>query len=165
MTKKIVFFNELSEDAKEKARNWYKDGNDYDFLDEYMTEIVAENLKELGYMVEDLKVFYSLSYSQGDGVSFVCKLVEGLEVYEVNQGGSYVHEMTMSIYHEDENGNETDGEKEKNLLVEVRNIAKKAEKAGYEYIESEDSNENIDATILANEYTFTLEGERMNPDA
>lgn len=164
MYKKLVFFDDLSEQAKEKAREWYREGQDYDGLKEYMTEIIEEDLKDLGFMVEDLIVFYSLNYSQGDGVSFTCKLIEGLEVYEVNQGGRYVHEMTMSIYHEDEHGNETDGEKEKKLLEDVRNIATKAEKSGYAWIEAESSDESVDESIKINDYTFTLEGERMQED-
>jgi hypothetical protein len=163
MNKKIVYFNELSEQAKEKARQWWRDNNDYQFLEEELREFIAEEIKKLGFVVDDLDLFYSLSYSQGDGVSFTAKITKGLESYEVNRMPSnHCHKMTISeVYHETEDGEQTD---EDELLKKMREIARKAEKIGYGYIEDENKDGNVDENILVNEYTFTLEGERMNPD-
>ena len=163
MYKKIVFFDELSEEAKKKARQWWKEGQDYPFLTEELENFITEKLEDLGFMVEDLRVLYSLSYCQGDGVSFTAKLSKGIESYEVNRSDShYYHEMTISeVYHETEDGEQTD---ESELLEKMRDIAKQAEKIGYGYIEDEDKDGNVDEAIKANDYTFTLEGERMDAD-
>jgi len=164
MYKKIVFFDDLSDEAKEKARQWYKEGQDYPFLTEELKQFITEKIEDLGFAVDDLEVLYSLSYCQGDGVSFTAKMTKGLEAYEVNRSNSnYYHEMTISeVYHETEDGEQTD---ETELLEKMRDIAKQAEKIGYGYIEDEEKDGNIDEAIKANEYTFTLEGERMNPDS
>jgi hypothetical protein len=158
---KLYEFNELSDNAKEKARNWYKEGNNYDFLDEFITDFVTERLQEIGFFVDDLVVSYDLGYSQGDGASFTAKLTKGLESYEVNRSDSrYSHYMTIcEVYHEDADGNIID---EPELLETMRQIAKDAEKAGYEYIEAEDSDESVDENITANEYTFEADGTRRN---
>lgn len=159
----LYTYDELNDDAKEKAREWYRKGNESfenPFLKDAMEEFITDELKQAGYQVEDIEVFYSLSSCQGDGASFTAKLLKGLEVYEVNRSTSrYMHEYTMSVYHEDENGNETDEEK---TLDEMRDIAKRAERYGYKFIEAENSDETTADNIMANEYTFTSAGERMD---
>lgn len=74
MFKKIVFFDALSEEAKEKAREWYRDGNDMPYLEEYLKEFIQEELEQREYKVKELKPLYSLSNCQGDGVSFTATL-------------------------------------------------------------------------------------------
>ena len=63
---KAYTYNELSDDAKEKAREWYKkDGN---YIDAYMiTEDMKQTLEDAG--LADFDVLWSLSYCQGDGVA------------------------------------------------------------------------------------------------
>lgn len=161
MSKKLVYFQELSNEAKEKARTWFRENNDYMFLEESLQEFVTERIKERGYSIDvPVEVLYSLTCSQGDGVSFTAVLLKNGKRYEVKQSGRYYHEYTMNVYHE------TDGEEteEEAILSEMRAIAVEAKKYGYSFIESEDSNEHVDDTIMANEYTFTLEGLRMSPD-
>lgn len=152
-------FDELSPEAKEKAREWYRDGQGYDFLNEYMHEFIAEKLALQGFSVDDLNVYYSLTNCQGDGVSFTARLIKGLDAYEVNRNNSnYTHEMTISeVYYEDENGEQVE---QLELLNTMRDIAKQAEKAGYKYIDSENSNENVDENIRINKYTFEADGTR-----
>lgn len=162
MIKTIVFFDALSDAAKEKAREWWRNGNDFPFLSEAIKEYTQHKLEKAGYDVEDLKVYYSLSYCQGDGVSFTANLTKGIERYEVNQKDSqYVHEMTMEVYHEDGDGNETD---EPVVLEEMRGIARMVEKMGYSYIDEENEDAIVDENIMCNEYTFTKEGLRLDPD-
>lgn len=167
MTKSIVYFDALSDAAKEKARQWYKEGNDMPFLKEYLTEFVQERLVKIGYEIQELKLHYSLAYCQGDGVSFDAILIKGKRMYTVKQRDNhYVHEMTMSAYSELYNVSR-DGENERDepvFLEKMRKLARETEKLGYAYIEGENDDENVDDNIRANEYTFTLDGARMNPD-
>jgi hypothetical protein len=68
-TIKIYQFDELSESAKEQAREWYRQGN---CDDSFWSECTIEDAKEIGkYMGMDLdKVYFSGFWSQGDGACF-----------------------------------------------------------------------------------------------
>lgn len=58
----VYKYNELSEDAKEKVKQWYLDGQ----LAEFFTKDCMEDLYNL-FGENDLEVQYSLAYCQGDG--------------------------------------------------------------------------------------------------
>lgn len=168
MTKKLVYFSELSEEAKEKAREWFREGNDTPMLGSHLTNVIKEKLEEKGFEVlggsaeEDLKILYSLNYRQGDGVSFEGTLNRDGITYEVKQSGRYVHEFTLSVEATNANGEEV--EVTEGNLEDIRKACKETEQVGYDTIEYEQSNEYVDECIEANEYTFTLEGLRLNPD-
>lgn len=87
----LYTFDELSQEAKDKARAKYNENNEYYFLGDNMAERLHELLEE--NKIKDLNdtskagtkptpVFYSLSYSQGDGAMFegnfvkICKELE-----------------------------------------------------------------------------------------
>lgn len=75
ITYKIYKFEELSEQAKEKARDWYKGTmtNDFTAESETITENMIDYIKNeggAGESISDLDVSWSLSCCQGDGVSF-----------------------------------------------------------------------------------------------
>lgn len=60
--KTVYLFNELSDEAKEKVRNWYLENQDtYSF-----SEYCREGLHEI-FPNSQLDVEYSLTYCQGDG--------------------------------------------------------------------------------------------------
>jgi hypothetical protein len=64
---KVYQYNELDENAKKKARNWYSEGIDfvwYDFLEEDFHEF----LKKIGF--KNVDSHFSGFNSQGDGASF-----------------------------------------------------------------------------------------------
>lgn len=67
---KVYTFDELSDDAKEKAREWYRS---WAFEDNFWSENVIENAKEiakiLGIQIDD--IYWSGFWSQGDGACFV----------------------------------------------------------------------------------------------
>lgn len=73
---KVYNYNELSEEAKEKVKEWYLDDDTrvWDFSD-----MCNEDLKEL--FRSDLKVQYSLSYCQGDGLNIYGE-VEAEEIFK-----------------------------------------------------------------------------------
>lgn len=70
-TKRVFKFAELSERAKERARDWWRsriESDDYDFVvDDFKTFLAA-----VGF--SDIKLHWSGFYSQGDGASFAAKL-------------------------------------------------------------------------------------------
>lgn len=71
ITKKYQLYNylELSEEAREKAKAWYLEGQD----SEAFTETCTEDLNAL-LNNSDLKLQYSLSYCQGDGLNIYGEL-------------------------------------------------------------------------------------------
>ena len=68
-TYNVYDFSELSEEAKEKAKEWWLDGQE----PEIFTENCEENLAYL-FPNSDLKVQYSLAYCQGDGLNIYGEL-------------------------------------------------------------------------------------------
>lgn len=70
---KIYKFDELSDEAKERARNWYREGGyDYDWWDDQV-DTFADIAEKLGFSIDRGKhrwFTFSGFYSQGDGAAF-----------------------------------------------------------------------------------------------
>ena len=87
---KVYKYNELTDKAKEKVKQWYLDGQEpYIF-----TEDCEEDLRNL-FGKNDLKVQYSLSYCQGDGFNIYGKIgVENIfKCLENHNGGTQLEEF------------------------------------------------------------------------
>lgn len=68
ITKEIFSFDELSDEAKEKARDWWRDGGlDYEWYDA-VYEHQKEIIERAGFDVT--KIYFSGFWSQGDGAMF-----------------------------------------------------------------------------------------------
>jgi len=67
-TTNVFTFEELSEEAKEKARDWYRSVDDFDFS----AECIIDGAKAIGALMGITidKVLYSGFSSQGDGACF-----------------------------------------------------------------------------------------------
>jgi len=65
----VYQFDELSDEAKEKAREWYRQGN---CDDSFWSECAIDDAKEIGKLLGmDIdKVYFSGFWSQGDGACF-----------------------------------------------------------------------------------------------
>lgn len=74
----IYQFDELSDEAKNKARDWWRNG--YEFDVSYVLDNFKAEMEEFG--VEVSKFTYSVSYSQRDGAGFdyEINLLEWLKV-------------------------------------------------------------------------------------
>jgi hypothetical protein len=66
---KIYKFEELSNEAKQVAIKDYRNKQEY-YLDSFNDDVV-EQIENVGFY-GDVKLQYSLSYCQGDGLSFSC---------------------------------------------------------------------------------------------
>lgn len=62
-------YSELSPEAKERAREWWRECERNDFDVDGMTEMLEEIL-DYEYGIDDAKISWGFSYCQGDGVSF-----------------------------------------------------------------------------------------------
>ena len=112
-------YQDLSDSAKETARQWYIEGMDYEWW-EGVYEMVIEDGKEKGFYID--KIFFSGFNSQGDGASWIgqvdvrqwleenCSDSIGLSAWcqliqediiskhmQVTQSGHYSHENTMKF--------------------------------------------------------------------
>lgn len=166
----VYTFDELSQEAKDKARNNFIAQNEYYFLPDNMNERLHELLEENN--IEDLnntkptQVLYSLSCCQGDGAMFEGVFLWKGYTIEVRHSGNYCHynsKTIVSITREDADVTDEEHdriyEKFNDLYI---SICKELERYGYNYIEYEDSEEYFAETCEANGYTFLESGEMFN---
>lgn len=87
---KVYKYIELTDEAKEKARQWYLEGRE-PFV---FTEICEEDLYNL-FGENDLKVQYSLGYCQGDGLNIYGKInAESIfKCLEKHNGGTQLEQF------------------------------------------------------------------------
>lgn len=154
-------YSELSKEAQEYAHSQWNEHDDMPFLSECMDEKAGDLITEAGMTIEDMKVFYSLSWSQGDGA-----MIEGLFTWEGNEyrvkhSGHYYHERSTTIdCVSDEDGNSTGDEKAfEEAYVPV---CKALARFGYDCIEAEQSEQAFIDACEANEYTFEANGRMRN---
>lgn len=160
---KVYTFDELDEKAKDKARTWWKECNDYPFLSEAMHEEAGELLKKAHIKAETYSTYYSLGYCQGDGAMIALSGTWKSWNVSVKQVGIYSHERSTDITLTSTKTGDYAPEKtakdfEENLYIP---LCKKLRDYGYALIEEENSDEYVEGTILANEYTFTIDGKRF----
>jgi len=92
-------YHELSEEAKDKAREWWR--NRYEFDGEFVTEDWKQILEHLGFF--DVDIYWSGFCSQGDGACFTGhwedkyvkydKLVELVGEEKAKEYGEFFHQM------------------------------------------------------------------------
>ena len=71
---KLYQFNELEPAAKEKAREWYREGNFQDDWWEYIYSDFTSICKTIGVEVDEKKTYFRGFYSQGDGATFTADI-------------------------------------------------------------------------------------------
>lgn len=90
----VYKYNELSDKAKEKVKEWYLEGRE-PFI---FTEDCEEDLHNL-FGKNDLKVQYSLGYCQGDGFNIYGKISAHsiLNCLEKHNGGTQLEEFEDAL--------------------------------------------------------------------
>ena len=161
-TIKVYSFDELSEEAKEKAlQNWRND-NDMSFLKDEMEERLSELLKE-NKIEGKGKCYYSLGYCQGDGAMFTGQFEWKSYSVDINHSGPYNHRYSKII---DISSLKTENDAKEEVYSKFesiyQSICKDLEDYGYSIIEKEESEENIKEIFLINEYTFRENGKMEN---
>jgi hypothetical protein len=181
---KLYKIDELTEEARARAIHKYKMDIDYPFLKEDMTEHAHHLL--LGDIKESadshFQVYYSLSWSQGDGACVVgeyyfheyltkigktghplflyCKEQNAKLV--IKHRGNYYHEMSMvfeTMLSDDTDENLAKLETLETEMIEfTRSQCKGLSYYGYRHIEFEDSNDAILENIRANDYEYWEDG-------
>lgn len=188
----VYTFDELDDDAKDKAREWYREGAfDYEWWD-----CTYEDAKECGRLIgiEINKIYFSGFSCQGDGACFEgsyqyakgadkairdhapqdsrlhgiaddLQTIQRVNFYgleaRVKQRGHYSHEMCTEIDVFDKNGDSASADTEEAIKDVLRDFMRwiyRQLETEYEYL---DSDEQVDDSIRANEYTFTKKGARF----
>ena len=140
-------FEELAPEAQEKAIKWAQDRlleDEYLWMSENLREFAARELRggELGdhSLPLQLDLYYSLSWSQGDGVCFAGRLEreyaplltwpeKAVSAY-LKHVGHYYHEKSFTLELVDEEGEEiTEGAEL--LLEQLRGVCRETERHGY----------------------------------
>lgn len=156
----VYNFNELSQEAKEKAIEQFRDNENFYFLSDDMQYHLEGLLKDNKITYGELpKVFYSLSWSQGDGAMFEGRIYWKSYTADIKQSGHYYHYNSKNI---ELYSTKTDKEASDKVYDQFNDlyvdICKKLERYGYDCIDYALSEEAIIETIEANEYEFTKEG-------
>jgi len=166
---KVFTFDELSQEAKDRAREDYNANIDYPFLTDDLREYIHEELEEAGYKEVGIATsnnptivpYYSLGYCQGDGLMFEATVEDKKgNQYTIKHSGHYYHESSTIIEGIDKNGNDIDTENfENNVYIP---ICLSVRDRGYNEIEWMDSEENFRETCEANDYHFLEDGTMFN---
>ena len=183
-------FSELSKESKQKAIDKWYENEDYPFLADNLTEQCMELLKEKGLQCDKVELNYSLSWSQGDGLSFSAEriyikplfievlgqskdkqieaILEQLSYGIKGNTGRYSFASKNDIYIELETGN--DYPNIENVIGKVREklediymeICKALEESGYAELEYRMSETEFNELCEANEYHFLESGIMRN---
>lgn len=205
----VYTFDELSDKAKEKAREWYRELLDeQDYATHVIDDAACEVAKCLGVTFDrrpyktvggatryEPKIYWSGFSSQGDGASFegdwystgeaLAKIKEyaprDAMLHEIasmldeahnsapgvihawsNVRGHYVHSGCMDIEMECVGDcYALEPEVERSVIGNLRQFANWVYKQLEESYEYASSDEAVDESLVANEYTFTAEGKRF----
>ena len=204
----VFEFSELEDDAKEKARQWYRGGPDF-FFNDYMIDNFVEVCEMMGIEVDTHSVplmngttrqapdvFWSGFSSQGDGASFagsynhqkgsaaairseyptdtdlheIADDLRGIQKRNFFQlsariscSGSYSNEMSMTAKVERDSPTYQDETEDAEEVIQdaMRSLAQWLYSNMEREFDYQYSDEQVDESINANEYTFTEEGERF----
>lgn len=208
----VYQFSELSDEAKEKARDWYREASAGDsFYAEFIIDDLAAIAALMGIELDNRTVqtvggktlykpavYWSGFCSQGDGARFEARLsyrkgaTAAVKAYapkdkelqriatawtkaqrphgfkivgKVKHRGHYYHEFSTEFeFEHSELGydyDKLDAAAEEALIEPVRDLMRWTYRALEKEDEYQSSDEVIDETMEANEYTFTESGRRF----
>lgn len=165
----VYRFEELKPKVKEKVLNIFREQEEHCFLSENLTEFLKDELEKNKIIYNDsLKVYYSLSYCQGDGFCFIGNFkYKGYDV-AIKHNSRYYNERSTEIYIYKLNKEYDKIEAEEKVYNKFKelyySICQNLEKIGYEEIETDLSEDNIKENIEANDYEFLLDGSIFRSD-
>lgn len=158
---KLYKFEELTEKAKEKARDWFRAGYDGQFEWDY----VREDAEEIGLKITELRPTGIQGDNHGEFVTTARECAEkvlkdhGDTCETFKDARAYLKEIDAleldedGEYKDQDTADEITREFKRSLLEDYRVMLEEA----HEY---RNSAECIDEDMAANEYEFTEDGER-----
>lgn len=157
----IYKFEDLTKEQQDKViKDYMKDDS---LLDEETLNIILimyldnELKKKRIKEIKNKKLYYSLGYSQGDGVCFIGTFRwNDFNVY-IKHTGRYYHNNSVEIDLESEEPKEPDETDHREFRNIYKDICNELEKLGYKFIEETYSEENIKEMIISNDYEFYIQ--------
>lgn len=151
----VYKFDELSDSAKEKARAWYREGNDYYWWDDCLSSIKTF-CNEFGVKIKNYEIgIWGHSFLDTDAENHHFR---GRKLKDVKRDhtptGYYLDCTLWETFHDTwkETGDPLNAFNEA-IHVAIRDIVK-----DMEYL---DSDESIDEMLVANGYEFDEDGNRF----
>ncbi len=159
----VYTFDELSDEAKEKARNWYREGSyDYEWWESVYEDAASIGLKITGFDIG------RGSYCEGTLTLSSRRVAEN--IIKDHGGDCETHKTavafmdklkTIALKYPDE-GDEVAAEEieaaEQDFSISLREDYRSMLQREWDYI---NSGEAVDDNIIVNEYTFTESGKRF----
>ena len=169
ITKKVYGYNELSKKSQENALTQNNEINEMDngFFNEDMNYMLNKELKKHKIKTEEnVELRYSLSYSQGDGVSFIGQFKWKNYYITIERKTNspychYVHSKTTIISIDTNYGNDAKTEVYEEFNEIYQSICNELETFGYKEIEYKQSEECFKEECNANECEFYENGEMI----
>lgn len=163
ITLEVYNFDELNDEANAKAidrAREFERENVSDWLGDDIQWELEGLLKENYIKYDELpKTYYSLNYSQGDGVMFEGRIYWKSYTIDIRQRGNYYHynskEFDMKSTKTGKYVNNDVEMKFNNLYVA---ICQELERYGYDCIETALDDENIIDLIKSNDYEYYEDG-------
>lgn len=162
VTYKVYKYDELKQKSKDRAMRDFCEHNSYDFLEDQLDDELKYLLTQHGIEYDQLVLNYSLSYSQGDGVSFTGYFtMQNIEFFVYRVNNHYCHSKTVNFDYRDhvdegyEELNQKQFDKFKSIYFD---ICKAIEKLGYDIIDYEQSEEYFKEHCESNEIEFLDNG-------
>jgi hypothetical protein len=177
----IYKFSELSDKAKEKAIELWYESEEYPML----SDDIKEDLSQIDSYFEDTKLEYSLSYSQGDGLSFsgdfilskwikdnndkyklsdeeIDSIIESTSVWSKGNDGRYAYASESDIDFETTFEDCDLSDQIEGIVMDIRkyyiDICDKLEKYGYDIIEYRMTEDEFNDHCESNDYRFYASG-------
>lgn len=156
---KVYKFEELSEQAQQKAIEWYISGNDLSCV----WRDIKEDAKQIG-----LKIISLSDHKENEGEFMLSANEVAANIFNEHGGDCDTYITAQEFMEEwqpvfDEYMQTEEGE---DKLMEIENEFLKSLLEDYRImynkdIEFQNSDEAVEDTIIANEYEFTVEGNRF----
>jgi|SRR5579864_1148504 len=151
ITVKLYQFDELSESAKEKAREWFRD--DGGLMAQWAFDNVIEDAKNIGLDI------HTLDDRRANEGEFTGGALDCAKAIRENHGKTCETFKTVSRYWKELNSND-ETERENSEHEFLHDLLEDYRVMLNEQIEYDYSTEQVDESIRANEYEFTEEGKR-----
>ena len=155
----VYKFKELSKEAKQKAIDDYYEDSDYPFLYEELYSWLEELLEKNKITITgETKLYYSLSYSQGDGLCFIGNFKWRKYYVKITHSGHYYYSNSTTIDIENEEAEYASEKTIERFKKIYTKICDKLEKIGYEELEYRPTFKEFEDLCDSNKYTFLNDG-------
>jgi hypothetical protein len=158
----VFNFQELNREAKEKAIKDHYEAEEYPFLESDLIESLKALLEQKKVKYDNIKLLYSLSYCQGDGLCFTGNFEYKGKHYKITHSYRYYFSKSVEIEEIKEDENiylPFQDNKDHPFIKLYLSICKELEKEGYGILEYRMNDKEFAEFCESNDYKFLKTGE------